>query len=110
MAGNQVQVDLAALQALTNFTDNSQREQDSARTGSTQRSSGLVQEGLAGRVQHTAEAAVQAGSDHWGQVRGGNEALVTNNIQAGRAYNDGLDSADSAMNKQSYGTSSVINP
>lgn len=110
MAGNQVQVDFAALQSLTNFTDNSQHDQANTSLSYSQRSSDTMQAGLAGTVRSAALAVGQDRDDNWQKVHSGNQVLVENNGRALNAYGDGQDGARSAMGQQSYGTTSVINP
>ena len=110
MTGNQVQVDLAALQALNQFTDHSQQEQANTSSTHSQRNVGVVQAGLAGTVRSAALSVGQERDDAWRHVHDGNQLLVQNNSQALGAYGDGQDSAHSAMSQQSYGAAGVINP
>jgi hypothetical protein len=110
MTGNQVQVDISALQSLTSFTESSQQDQASASSSFSQRTSDTVSTGLAGTVRNAAASVGQERDGHWRQTHDGNQRLVDNNRRATTQFSDGQDSAHSAMSRANYGTGSVINP
>lgn len=107
---DQLNVDLDALQALSNFTENSQQEQHDHNQAHSARNMDYCQSGLAGATQTAAFTVGQERDAHWNSnLLPKLQALVDNNRMATAAYHSGEAEISGVMAQHSYGYDAVIN-